>query len=224
MRTKRSFVGKARDYIAAGANSGALIHLAPKSLDSTALCAIKGWTSPRNQDRAMETPKHTALPSSHTAARVDAHVFISGWRRACDREFLRKNRITKIVRLAPPEVSGSAGDSVPEEWISGVSYLVVPAEDHPDFDLRRFFVPCVRFIRAAIAAGERVLVHCHAGVSRSATIVLLYLMLDRGHTLVEALLHLRRVRPQVQPNRGFLRHLAATDDRIRAIRAVRTAV
>lgn len=171
----------------------------------------------------MQTPKHTTLPSSHTAARVDAHVFISGWRRACDREFLRKNRITKIVRLAPPEASGGADDGAddgaPEEWISGVSYLVVPAEDHPDFDLRQFFVPCVRFIRTAIAAGERILVHCHAGVSRSATIVLLYLMLDQGHTLAEALLRLRSVRPQVQPNRGFLRHLAATDDRIRAIRA-----
>jgi hypothetical protein len=168
----------------------------------------------------MQTQKHTTLPSSHTAARVDAHVFISGWRRACDRDFLRKHRITKIVRLAPP-AGEDAGDAAPEEWIPGVGYLVVPAEDRPDFDLRQFFIPCVRFIRAAVAADERVLVHCHAGVSRSATIVLLYLMLDRGHTLVEALLHLRGVRPQVRPNQGFLRHLVATDDRIRAIRAAR---
>lgn len=176
-----------------------------------------------------QTAQQEPAPSSHTAARVDAHVFISGWRRACDREFLQKNRITKIVRLARPEAgdgagagSGSTGGGrAPEEWVDGVSYLVVPAEDHPEFDLRRFFVPCVLFIRAAIAAGERVLVHCHAGVSRSATIVLLYLMLDRGQTLAGAFLHLRRVRPQVQPNRGFLRHLVATDDRIRAIRAAR---
>lgn len=52
-----------------------------------------------------------------------------------------------------------------------------------------------------------VLVHCNAGQSRSASIVLAWLMARAGLTLREGLLLLRASRPSVGPNRGFLREL-----------------
>lgn len=57
-------------------------------------------------------------------------------------------------------------------------------------------------------AQARFLIHCSAGKSRSASIVLGLLMLERPHlSLATALAHLRKVRPQVSPNPGFLRQL-----------------
>ncbi|KAF6744671.1 protein-tyrosine phosphatase-like protein [Ephemerocybe angulata] len=53
----------------------------------------------------------------------------------------------------------------------------------------------------------RILVHCSAGVSRSPTIVVGYLMKQRGMTLREALGCVLSVRPQVLPNPGFLAQL-----------------
>jgi hypothetical protein len=52
-----------------------------------------------------------------------------------------------------------------------------------------------------------VLVHCAGGVSRSATIVLGYLMAKRNMTFESALSHLRAVRPWVNPNEGFAAQL-----------------
>jgi len=50
-----------------------------------------------------------------------------------------------------------------------------------------------------------VLVHCFAGVSRSATIVIAYLMQEHGLTLTDALMHVRKQRYFINPNDGFRR-------------------
>ena len=52
-------------------------------------------------------------------------------------------------------------------------------------------------------AGATVLVHCHAGVSRSASVVIGYLMYKEGLTWQEALDEVMDARPAVMPNQGF---------------------
>jgi hypothetical protein len=52
--------------------------------------------------------------------------------------------------------------------------------------------------------GGRTLVACAAGVSRSATLVLAYLMKREGLSLPVACTLVRSVRPIVQPNHGFM--------------------
>lgn len=60
----------------------------------------------------------------------------------------------------------------------------------------------------------KILVHCAVGVSRSATLVLAYLMLYHHFTLVEAIKKVKDHRGII-PNRGFLRQLLALDRRLR---------
>ncbi|ORC86415.1 putative dual-specificity protein phosphatase [Trypanosoma theileri] len=55
----------------------------------------------------------------------------------------------------------------------------------------------------------RVLVHCQRGRSRSATIVLAYLIRRNGWTVAEALRYVSRRRPRVEPNLGFIDALLA---------------
>jgi protein-tyrosine phosphatase len=50
-------------------------------------------------------------------------------------------------------------------------------------------------------------VHCFAGVSRSATIVIAYLMQELGKGMLEAMKFVKRRRPVVSPNFGFQRQL-----------------
>lgn len=59
----------------------------------------------------------------------------------------------------------------------------------------------------------KVLVHCHVGVSRSATLVLAYLMLKQNLTLVEAICAVKESRGVI-PNRGFLRQLIKLDEQL----------
>ena len=63
---------------------------------------------------------------------------------------------------------------------------------------------------------QRVLVHCQAGQSRSAAIVLAYLMKYQDMSYEQAFERLRSVRPQVEPNVGFVRQLKVFEQRVRA--------
>merc|ERR1719273_2383739 len=52
------------------------------------------------------------------------------------------------------------------------------------------------------------LVHCHQGVSRSATVVMAYIMKSQKKTLKETLDFVRARRKQVMPNIGFWKQLS----------------
>jgi protein-tyrosine phosphatase len=60
-------------------------------------------------------------------------------------------------------------------------------------------------------------VHCQAGVSRSATIVIAYLMHQRGMTLMEAFQHVRSLRSIVAPNLSFMGQLLAFEQTLRKV-------
>lgn len=59
----------------------------------------------------------------------------------------------------------------------------------------------------AYQSGQGVLVHCQAGVSRSATIVIAYLMKHTLMTMTDAYKYVRSRRPVVSPNLNFMGQL-----------------
>jgi protein-tyrosine phosphatase len=58
-------------------------------------------------------------------------------------------------------------------------FLYVPAEDHESFDIGRYFHQAAGYIHECIQR-TNIMVHCLAGVSRSVSLVLAYLMKHRG--------------------------------------------
>jgi len=60
-----------------------------------------------------------------------------------------------------------------------------------------------------------VLVHCFAGVSRSSTIVISYLMKKLNWSYREALEHVRKQRWVVNPNPGFVRQLKRLETKLK---------
>lgn len=91
----------------------------------------------------------------------------------------------------------------------GITYLKFELEDEESQSISQCFEPAHEFIleskRAATPGG--VLVHCYAGVSRSATIVISYLMKHHRMSYSEARKYLRSKRPCICPNPGFSRQL-----------------
>lgn len=87
------------------------------------------------------------------------------------------------------------------------TYKVVLVMDDPAERLCKHFKECVEFVHEAIASGGTVLVHCFAGVSRSATIVIAYLMRFHAMSLQKAMMHVRSKRSWINPNPGFMAQL-----------------
>jgi len=69
--------------------------------------------------------------------------------------------------------------------------------------VERFFDDAAALIDRWQREGKRVLVHCAAGVSRSVTAVVWYLVRYRGYRWDDALATVRAVRPQAHPNVRF---------------------
>ena len=141
-----------------------------------------------------------------TIQKVDNNVYISDYKAAANPHFIKKANITRIVKLF--------ADSASDQRHPGVSYLVIDAIDHPDYDISEAAMTAIPFIQQAIQNNERVLVHCRAGISRSATIVLFHLMINRNIPLDLALKVLIHIRPIINPNPGFMQHLRLTDLRL----------
>lgn len=142
-----------------------------------------------------------------TANRVDDQLFISGYMIAANPRFVKEMGITSIVKMFADDRSYPGG----YHRHAKVRYFVAEADDVPDYDIQNDARAGALFVHQAISKGERVLVHCHAGISRSATVVILYLMTYRGYNLKTALRHLRQVRPVVNPNSGFMKFLGGAD-------------
>lgn len=90
---------------------------------------------------------------------------------------------------------------------NGIVYQQVPIDDTWQQNISSYFYSSIEFIRSAQAANSKVLVHCKAGVSRSPTIVIAYLMQASKMTLTEAYSTVRAARPFISPNLDFMGHL-----------------
>uniref|UniRef100_A0A182VRE3 Uncharacterized protein n=1 Tax=Anopheles minimus TaxID=112268 RepID=A0A182VRE3_9DIPT len=83
----------------------------------------------------------------------------------------------------------------------------IQAADVPREDLIRHFEDSNRFIADSLAEGRHVLVHCYFGVSRSATIVIAYVMQKYRLGYEAAYQRVKAKRCFVMPNPGFVNQL-----------------
>ncbi|GJQ86525.1 hypothetical protein Trydic_g10425 [Trypoxylus dichotomus] len=88
-----------------------------------------------------------------------------------------------------------------------ISYFRIPFTDNGASDIFSCLDSTSYLIHKNISMGRRVLVHCVAGVSRSATFCIAYLMKYHRMTLLEAYNHVKLKRPMIRPNCGFFRQL-----------------
>ena len=95
-----------------------------------------------------------------------------------------------------------------------IRYKTLPLSDDPATQLSPFFESAFEFIKEGIENGQGVLVHCYAGQSRSASIVIAYLMKEKSLTLDESLKLLREKRPCVCPNMGFFVQLRSFEKKL----------
>ncbi|XP_028651406.1 dual specificity phosphatase 29-like [Erpetoichthys calabaricus] len=137
------------------------------------------------------------------------NLYIGDEKTALDRYNLEKMGMTHILNAADGKWNVGTG---PEYYSDmNIEYYGVEAEDLPGFDLSQFFYPAAKFIDKTLNNPEnKLLVHCAMGRSRSASLVLAYLMIYKNMNVVEAIHQVLKNRA-ILPNRGFLKQLRQLD-------------
>ncbi|XP_042339646.1 dual specificity protein phosphatase 22-B-like [Plectropomus leopardus] len=130
-------------------------------------------------------------------SKVLPDLYLGNMKDARDRELLEKHNITHILSI----------HDTAAPVLEDMTYLCISASDHSKQNLIQYFRDSIMFIHESRLKGEGCLVHCVAGVSRSVTLVVAYIMTVTGRGWVDSLAAVRAVRPCAGPNLGFLRQL-----------------
>lgn len=129
---------------------------------------------------------------------VRSFLLLSSQDAAHDMETLRTHQVTHILNVAY---------GVPNLFPEQLIYKTLPILDIPDTDITAFLEECNNFIDEAKDQSGVVLVHCNAGVSRSASIVIGYLMARERLSFEDAYSQVKSARPSARPNAGFYHQL-----------------
>lgn len=94
-----------------------------------------------------------------------------------------------------------------DDWYKDLEYCRVDVEDMSSEPIELYFNEATEFIHSWVSREQPVLVHCRAGVSRSATVVIAYLIAYQGYNLHDAFFLVRTHRSIITPNLGFMEKL-----------------
>ncbi|TYZ64752.1 hypothetical protein PybrP1_004295 [[Pythium] brassicae (nom. inval.)] len=136
---------------------------------------------------------------------LEGLLFLGNFWQASSPDVLAALHITHVVNVGAP-----TADRVK---LAHVAYLDIELPDRVDADLAATLAASAAFIDRAAreSSGARVLVHCIQGVSRSASVVIWYVMVTTRCTLSAAYAHVLKCRPLVFPNHGFMQQLVARE-------------
>lgn len=135
--------------------------------------------------------------TTYSGSQITDQIYISDLPSAFNIDHLKSEGFTHILNM----IIGV--DSLyPTEFI----YKNIPARDIESQDLTQYFDECSEFIHSAVKSGGKILVHCSQGISRSATIVIAYLI-NQGMSYQEAHDLVKAKRPLINPNPGFVEQL-----------------
>jgi len=150
-----------------------------------------------------------AVESVAKCSFVSEGLFIGDKYGCRDLDLLKSLHIRTVINCT---VTPKAG-GLRNYYESDFQYLRVPVKDSDLENLTPFFGIACELIDRSLQENCNVLVHCQQGKSRSATIVLAYL-LYKGSNLKDAYVKLKTARSIVKPKTAFLQQLVKWDKKM----------
>ena len=162
-----------------------------------------------------ELPSPTDICSTkdienHPATQVLPHLYLGNMRDASDITILNRLGIGYVLNVTskPPCYTMEPG----------ITYKQLVADDNGLQNLRQFFEEAFEFIDLAKSNNSGVLVHCQAGISRSPTIAVAYLMKYYPMAMADAYKFVKTKRSIISPNLNFMGQLWEFEQGLRAFK------
>ncbi|KAK7692380.1 hypothetical protein QCA50_004005 [Cerrena zonata] len=153
--------------------------------------------------QAMCTPMHQIIPSSasaHTGA-----LYLGSFSAILDPDLLLSNGIASLVQVLDAPWLPTT-DAHAEKGVKLDCYRL-NILDSTSTDIAPHLESTVTWIDERLRKGKNVLVHCQQGISRSAAVVIAYLIFKYKMSYDSAFNLVKRKRACIKPNAGFVRAL-----------------
>lgn len=135
---------------------------------------------------------------NHPASQVTPFLFLGNMKDASDGEALARLGVDHVLNVTAVQSGYKTS--------AGIRYKQLIASDNGYQNLKQYFDEAFEFIDSARLGGA-VLIHCQAGVSRSPTIAVAYLIKHSPMTMVEAYKFVKSRRSIISPNLNFMGQL-----------------
>ncbi|XP_017771816.1 PREDICTED: dual specificity protein phosphatase Mpk3-like [Nicrophorus vespilloides] len=191
-----------------------------ESLPLMGLCSLRITAvphHPRHPHRScdsLSSAANSSTDSSDTDDRCDSslgfeedrefpveilpYLYLGNAANSCDRDSLARHNIQYVLNVTP---------DLPNVFEEHITYMKIPITDHCSQDLAYYFPQAIEFIDEARNNQKGVLVHCLAGISRSVTITVAYLMKKCSLTMNDAFSIVKSRKSNIAPNFHFMHQL-----------------
>ncbi|MBW00116.1 Dual specificity protein phosphatase 8, partial [Eschrichtius robustus] len=131
--------------------------------------------------------------------RILPHLYLGSQKDVLNKDLMTQNGISYVL---------NASNSCPKpDFICESRFLRIPINDNYCEKLLPWLDKSIEFIDKAKLSSCQVIVHCLAGISRSATIAIAYIMKTMGMSSDDAYRFVKDRRPSISPNFNFLGQL-----------------
>ncbi|XP_077989327.1 dual specificity protein phosphatase 7-like [Glandiceps talaboti] len=163
--------------------------------EDTLRIGMQGLNINCNDDVNPETPLDNSFP-----VEILPYLFLGSAQDSKNIDMLSKRGIKYVLNVTPnmPNCFEHEGD---------FKYLQIPISDHWSQNLSVFFPEAIDFIEEARQAECGILVHCLAGISRSVTVTVAYLMQKLALSLNDAYDYVKKRKANISPNFNFMGQL-----------------
>lgn len=162
-------------------------------------------SKPKTQQERDSITSSADLPPE--CDEIQPYLFLGNLAFARNEEQVAANKITHILNLTR--------HTLPKGVLRRCVYTSIILKDKSGQDIISHFMAAFGIIESAKKhENGRIFLHCKAGVSRSVTIAIAYLMHAYKWTLKKAWFYVRQRRPVIHPNRGFLAQLVEFERRL----------
>ena len=128
-------------------------------------------------------------------SQITEKIWISPGNVAREKDFLLDNNIGYIINCAEEESTN---------YPNQIPFTHIPMIDDEDIHAMDQITKGAHQIQIALKEDRNVLVHCKAGISRSATVVLAYLIIYKNMKFNDAYKLVQRERPIIRPNTFYV--------------------
>ncbi|NXM72607.1 DUS8 phosphatase, partial [Serilophus lunatus] len=146
--------------------------------------------------------------------RILPHLYLGSQKDVLNKDLMTQNGISYVL---------NASNSCPKpDFICDSHFMRIPVNDNYCEKLLPWLDKSIEFIDKAKVSSCQVIVHCLAGISRSATIAIAYIMKTMGMSSDDAYRFVKDRRPSISPNFNFLGQLLEYERSLKLLKALKS--